>query len=735
MKFKNKQNISKNKQNINKNKQNTNKNKKNTNKNKKNTNKNKKNTIKNKKNIENKKNTIDKKEKLLKIKGGSTIEVTEDDYDEIIETFIPFTMINYKFNSVEISIEELINGLVLLRLVNSKNWVQCEELCQSIDNFTISQIKIMNHPFPDTMNQTDIDTWNELGQDEWPFYYGMYIHKPQTLFLLLRGTRSELSIDWNYNMNYTLVEFLDGYVHQGFLDIFEQYIQPHLDTIIDNCRRTNTSNLIICGYSLGSAIAYITSYYISKTYPEAFTKVRILLYSLPPLANIQLNNLYQMSSLYALNTINIIFNNDPLPKLRLPARGLAKLHIPKNISVIIPGEEWFPWIRNPIKIIEYHKIKSFLPILKTLQQSIILETTTNGDIFNLYQLSNYHLLLDSIGHSHILYFPILTYRGQQTIYFVKNNTNQIVLFIDNTIVIIDKIEILADHIVRVFNPEYQPIITELNEKYSEPQLEEFQITFMLQRNRDKEYILKCSLSNFPIVLHLISILEIPDRTPFEFKTVQTHTTAIIYNKQANHTQNTNLPLLDINPNSLFISLQQHLILKPVSLIDDDDEFVMVESETLSQYLEPEYGVFVIMVEYRLSQGKLYYLIDDHYLEISNIYLDFIDNNIILNNDIVIPQDKVNILQLFDSLMELLMEDLLFPDPLYNCQNLILNYNQHSQLTYLPICLGENTFIGFNETKELFLVKNNNLQLITKPELLTKITQLPTDMIQILNKYW
>ena len=706
-------------------------------------------TIKNKKNttIKNKKNTTIKNKKILsKIKkGGSTIEVTDDDYGEIVETFIPFTMINYKFNSVEISIEELINGLVLLRLVNSKNRVQCEELCQSIEDFNISQIKIMNHPsFPDTMKQTDRDTWNETGQGDWPFYYGMYIHTPQTLFLLLRGTRSDLSIDWNYNMNYTLVEFLGGYVHQGFLDIFKQYIQPHLDTIIDNCRQSNTPNLIICGYSLGSAVAYITSYYISKIYPEAFSKVRILLYSLPPLGDIKLNQLYQMSSLYALNTINIIFNNDPLPKLRLPARGLVKLHIPTNISVIIPDEEWFPWIRNPKNIIEYHKIKSFLPILKTLQQqSITLKTTTVGDIFNLYQLSNYHLLLDNIGHNHILYFPILTYLGQQTIYFVKNNTNQIVVFLDNTIVIIDKIEILADHIVRVFKPEYQQIITELNEQCSEPQLEEFQITFMLQSNGDKEYIVKCSLSNVSNVLHLISILDTPDRLPFEFKTVQTHTTAIIYNKQANHTQTTDLPLLDINPDVLFISLQQHLILKPISLIDnDDDDFVMVESETLSQYLEPEYGVFVIMVEYQLSQGTLYYLIDNHYLEISNIYLDFIESNIILNNDIVIPQDKVNILQLFVSLMELLMEDLLFPEPLYNCHHLILNYNQPSQLTYLPIYLGDNTFIGFNESKKLFLVENNNPQLITKPELLTKITQifnripeLPTNMIKILNQYW
>lgn len=725
--------------------------KKTTIKNKKKTIKNKNTTIKFKKNT-----TIKNKKKLSKIKKGGMdmtgydVDLIDGKFTMIDETFIPFTMTNYQFNSVEISIEELINGLVLLRLVNSKSRPQLIELCDTIEELDIEQIMIMdNGEFPDIMTKKgkdkkmDIVVWNELGLDEWPFYYGMYIETPTTLFLLLRGTRNELAIDWSHNMDWTLVEFLGGEVHRGFLIIFQQYIQPHLDTIILNSMALNRDNLIICGYSLGSALAYITSFYISKIYPQAFTKVRILLYSLPPLGNRHLNRLYQMSSLYALNTINIIYNNDPLPYMGLPANALTKLHIPSNISVIIPDEEWFPWIRNPKKIIEYHKIKYFLPILKTLQkQSIILETTTNGDIFNLYQLPDYHLLLDNIGHNHILYFPILTYLGPQTIYFAKNNTNQVVLFIDNTIVIIDKIEILAEHIVRVFNLEYQQIITELNEQCSEPQLEEFQITFMVESNGDTEYILKCRLSNIPIVLHLMSILEIPDRVPFEFKTVQTHTTAIIYNKQANHTQTTHLPLLDINPDLLFISLQQHLILQPVS-IDDGDEFVMVENENLSQYLEPEYGIFVIMVEYQLSQGKLYYLIDNHYLEISNIYLNFIESNMILNNDIVIPQDKVNILQLFDSLMELLMEDLLFPEPLYNCQNLILNYNQQSQLTYLPIYLGENTFIGFNETKQLFLLENNTLQLIADntlqliatPEILSKIPELPTYIIKVLNKYW
>lgn len=690
-----------------------------------------------------------KKNTLKNKKAGASITDDKEE-DLIIETFIPFDMSNYQFNSKDVSIHELINGLILLRLVNSKSRVQLNELCLSIEDLDISQINIMEETFPNTMKQKDIQTWNRLGQNEWPFYYGMYIETPNTLFILLRGTRNELSIDWEYNIDYTLVEFLGGYVHKGFLDIFLNYIQPHLDIIL-NYGNIDSPNLIICGYSLGSALAYLTSFYIAKNYPEIFTKVRILLYSLPPIGDISFNNLYQLSSLYALNTINVIFNNDPLPKVGYSAKVFAYLHIPQNISVVIPDETNFPWIRKffkPKEIADYHKIKYFLPILKTLQQqSIELEMSTNGDIFDLYQLPNYPVFLEEISHNQILYLPILTYEGLQTIYFLKNTNNQVVLFIDNKKVIINNIEIISDHNVKLFNPLYLDEIMELNREYTEAQLTQYQITFMIESNQGY-YILKFSRSHMNIILHLISILHYQDKS-FELPTVDLHNTAIIYHQESNHIETTKLPVLNLNPDLdlSIISLQQYLMLKPSS-ITKDEEFVVLESLTLEEYLEtdslneinhlPE-NLFVIIVDYRMAEGRLHYLrhnstLGNHYLEINTIYMDFKNSHIIINHDMIIEQDKPDLEQFCISLIELLMKDLVFHNPLYNC-NLILNSNETGGLinTYIPIYFDVNIKIGFTDDNILYLVEYNKQKLVTLEILQTY--GIPNLIIEILIKHF
>ena len=147
----------------------------------------------------------------------------------------------------------------------------------------------------------------------------------KSLYICFKGT-SNLN-DWKTNLNLKLVKYqknnIDFYVHNGYYNQYNNIKYKLYNYLIYN--KVNYDNIIICGHSLGGALANICAFDIVDK-PFIHNKnVICVTFGSPRIGDKNFVNLYNS---FNISTHRIVISGDPVPKL--PLNGYY-LHVCSSI--------------------------------------------------------------------------------------------------------------------------------------------------------------------------------------------------------------------------------------------------------------------------------------------------------------------------------------------------------------------------------------------------------------------
>lgn len=108
---------------------------------------------------------------------------------------------------------------------------------------------------------------------------------PNTLYIAFRGTQS-LS-DFGQDLSITQDPFFDDkiLVHRGFLNVYFE-VQPKIKAILENFPKFG--KIVVCGHSLGAAVATILAFTLSKV--QAAGQTILVTYASPRVGNVAFAN-------------------------------------------------------------------------------------------------------------------------------------------------------------------------------------------------------------------------------------------------------------------------------------------------------------------------------------------------------------------------------------------------------------------------------------------------------------
>jgi hypothetical protein len=170
-------------------------------------------------------------------------------------------------------------------------------------------INLMEYAYKDDVNFKQIGlkkiSWITNKETDTQGYVAI---NTDTIYIVWRGSSS--INDFLRDANVRRVPFLkDGeLVHVGFLNAFNS-IKDYLDKVIENSFRkiggiNKIKNIVICGHSLGGALATLTAYHFCEKYLDLKDKVQKISIGSPRVGNDEFKKNYNKLVPFTLRVVN-----------------------------------------------------------------------------------------------------------------------------------------------------------------------------------------------------------------------------------------------------------------------------------------------------------------------------------------------------------------------------------------------------------------------------------------------
>lgn len=165
-----------------------------------------------------------------------------------------------------------------------------------------------------------------------------------SIVIAFRG--SDSLQDWEVDLEEGQVPFHGGYVHSGFLSIYESCKDQIIKAYKNDIKNTNDKTLFITGHSLGAGLATLHALDVELS-DIKFKDIVMYNFASPRVGNVHFRNIYNS---HINESVRFVNNDDEIPKL--PKRIVRRkgvtwnyLHVKSSVSFTlkdpVPG-----WIYN-----------------------------------------------------------------------------------------------------------------------------------------------------------------------------------------------------------------------------------------------------------------------------------------------------------------------------------------------------------------------------------------------------
>jgi predicted lipase len=145
------------------------------------------------------------------------------------------------------------------------------------------------------------------------------------VYVVFRGSNSD--IDWSYNRKFLSVPSEHGSMrlHRGFhmqWKSIEAQVVGYIRTIEENYR---IEKIVLVGHSLGGALAYLSSVYLTHDFPNV--KFKIASFGGPVVGDARFARWVENN----IDNVRVVMENDPVPNIYIPFKrhvnsGVIHLH-------------------------------------------------------------------------------------------------------------------------------------------------------------------------------------------------------------------------------------------------------------------------------------------------------------------------------------------------------------------------------------------------------------------------